>query len=65
MKVQLFGSGAILREVLFAAEILAKEFAVASDVWSITSFAELRREGLAIERDHMFHPEKKTPARLP
>lgn len=56
-RVQLMGSGTILREVLAAAELLANDFGVASDVWSVTSFNELRREALAIERWNQLHPE--------
>ena len=57
LKVQLMGSGAILREVIAAAELLEKDFGVAADVWSVTSFNELRREGLDCERWNMLHPE--------
>jgi pyruvate dehydrogenase E1 component len=56
-KVQLLGSGTILREVIAAAELLEKDFGVASDIWSVTSFTELRREGLDCERWSMLHPE--------
>jgi pyruvate dehydrogenase E1 component len=49
-RVQLLGSGAILREVIAAAELLARDWGVASDVWSVTSFTELRRDGMACER---------------
>ncbi|MBW2275723.1 MAG: pyruvate dehydrogenase (acetyl-transferring), homodimeric type, partial [Deltaproteobacteria bacterium] len=56
-KVQLMGSGAILREVLAAADMLEQDFGVSSDVWSVTSFTELRREGLEAERWNMLHPE--------
>lgn len=59
LKVQLLGSGAILREVIAAADLLAEDFAVAADIWSVTSFNELRRDGLAVERWNMLHPEKK------
>jgi pyruvate dehydrogenase E1 component len=55
-RVQLLGSGTILREVLFAAELLEEDFGVLSDVWSVTSFTELRREGLEVERRNMLHP---------
>jgi pyruvate dehydrogenase E1 component len=48
--VQLLGSGTILREVIAAAELLERDWAVAADVWSVTSFTELRRTGLEIER---------------
>jgi len=58
-KVQLLGSGTILREVIAAAELLEKDFNVAADVWSVTSFNELRREGLDCERWNMLHPETK------
>ncbi len=61
-KVQLMGSGVILREVIAAAEILEKEWGVAADVWSVTSFNELRRDGLDAERWNMLNPEK--PQRL-
>ncbi len=56
--VQLLGSGTILREVMAAAELLDKDFGVASDIWSVTSFTELRREGLDIERWNRLHPEE-------
>ncbi len=55
--VQLLGSGTILREVIAAAELLEKDFGVAVDIWSVTSFNELRREGLDCERWNMLHPE--------
>jgi len=55
--VQLLGSGTILREVIAAAELLEKDFGVAADIWSVTSFNELRREGLDCERWNMLHPE--------
>jgi len=58
-KVQLLGSGTILREVIAAVELLAKDFKVAADVWSVTSFNELRREGLDCERWNMLNPEAK------
>jgi pyruvate dehydrogenase E1 component len=56
--VQLLGSGTILREVRAAAEILRSEYDVACDVWSVTSFNELRREGLAVDRWNLLHPEE-------
>jgi len=62
-RVQLMGSGTILREVLAAAELLEKDWGVAADVWSATSFTELRREGLAADRWNMLHPAQ--PARVP
>jgi pyruvate dehydrogenase E1 component len=56
-RVQMLGSGTILREVIAAAELLEKDWGVAGDVWSATSFTELRREGLASERWNLLHPE--------
>jgi len=61
--VQLFGSGAILNEVLRAQEILAEKYQIAADVWSVTSYTELRREAIATERWNRLHPaeaERKT-----
>jgi pyruvate dehydrogenase E1 component len=55
-RAQLLGSGTILREVIAAAELLASDFGVAADVWSVPSFTELRRDGLASERWNMLHP---------
>ncbi len=60
-RVQLLGAGTILREVIAAAEILQQEYDVSADVWSVTSFNELRREALAVTRWNMLHPEQ--PAR--
>ena len=57
LKVQLLGSGTILREVIAAAELLEKDFDVTSDIWSVTSFNELRRDGLDCERWNMLNPE--------
>jgi pyruvate dehydrogenase E1 component len=54
--VRLLGSGAILREVEAAAELLQQDFGVASDVWSVTSYSELRRDGLEAERWNRLHP---------
>jgi pyruvate dehydrogenase E1 component len=58
-KVQLMGSGVILREVIAAAELLEKDWGVSADVWSVTSFTELRREGIDVERWNMLNPDKK------
>jgi pyruvate dehydrogenase E1 component len=58
-RVQLMGSGTILREVEAAAELLEKDWGVAADVWSATSFTELRRDGLAADRWNLLHPEDK------
>lgn len=57
--VQLMGCGTILREVIKAAEMLANDYDVAADIWSATSFNELRKDGLAIERHNRLHPEDK------
>ncbi len=59
LRVQLLGSGTILREVIAAADLLKDDFAVDADIWSITSFNELRRDGLDVERWNMLHPDKK------
>lgn len=61
-RVQLLGSGAILREVLAAAEILENHWKVSADVWSVTSFTELRRNGLETEHEYRFNPSS-TPRR--
>ncbi|MGH8764956.1 MAG: transketolase-like TK C-terminal-containing protein, partial [Burkholderiales bacterium] len=58
-RVKLLGSGTILREVEAAAQLLEKDWGVAADVWSATSFTELRRDGLAAERWNLLHPEDK------
>jgi pyruvate dehydrogenase E1 component len=58
-RVQLLGSGTILREVIAAAELLEKDFKVAADIWSVTSFNQLRREGLDVERWNTLHPEEE------
>jgi pyruvate dehydrogenase E1 component len=55
---QLLGSGAILREVLAAADLLEQDWKVGADVWSVTSFTELRRDGMSVERDNRFNPER-------
>ncbi len=54
--VHLFGSGAILNEALKANELLAAEFGIASDVWSVTSYTELQREAAAAERWNATNP---------
>jgi pyruvate dehydrogenase E1 component len=61
--VQLFGSGPILNEALRAQQILAERYQIAADVWSVTSYNELRREALSVERWNRLHPsmESKTP----
>jgi pyruvate dehydrogenase E1 component len=55
-RVQLLGSGALLREVLAAADLLGSDWGVDADVWSVTSFTELRRDGIEVERWNMLHP---------
>ncbi len=58
-RVQLLGSGAILREVMAAADLLAEDFGVAADLWSVPGFNELRRDGMEVERWNRLHPGKK------
>jgi len=58
LHVQLLGSGTILREVIEAANILKEQFKVTADIWSVTSFNELRRDGLDVERWNRLHPTK-------
>ncbi|MBV8311464.1 MAG: pyruvate dehydrogenase (acetyl-transferring), homodimeric type, partial [Planctomycetaceae bacterium] len=55
-RVQLLGSGTILREVIAAADLLANDFGVVADVWSVPSFTELRREAIEVERWNTLHP---------
>lgn len=62
-KVQLLGSGAILRHVREAAQLLANDFGVTSDVYSVPSFTEVAREGADADRWNLLHPEAK--ARVP
>ncbi|HJT88847.1 MAG TPA: pyruvate dehydrogenase (acetyl-transferring), homodimeric type, partial [Bryobacteraceae bacterium] len=62
-KVQLFGSGPILNEALRAQQILAEKYNVAADVWSVTSYNELRRDALRVERWNRLHPDQ--PERAP
>ncbi|MBZ5540532.1 MAG: pyruvate dehydrogenase (acetyl-transferring), homodimeric type [Acidobacteriia bacterium] len=59
LRAQLFGSGAILREVLQAQELLEEKFGVAADVWSVTSYKALYMDGLEAERWNMLHPAEK------
>jgi pyruvate dehydrogenase E1 component len=56
-RVRLLGSGTILREVIAAADLL-KELGVASEIWSVTSFNELRRDGMDVDRWNMLHPDE-------
>ncbi|MEJ2051443.1 MAG: pyruvate dehydrogenase (acetyl-transferring), homodimeric type, partial [Calditrichota bacterium] len=61
-RAQLLGSGAIMNEAIRAAEILEKDYNVAADLWSVTSYKELHREALDIERWNRLHPdEQKVP----
>ncbi|MCH7699902.1 MAG: pyruvate dehydrogenase (acetyl-transferring), homodimeric type [Chloroflexi bacterium] len=55
-RVNLLGSGAILNEVLKAQQLLAEEFSVSSDAWSVTSWTELRRDGIDVDRWNVLHP---------
>jgi pyruvate dehydrogenase E1 component len=57
-RVQLMGSGTILREVIAAADLLKEDFKVTADIWSMTSFNELRRDGMSVERWNLLHPTK-------
>jgi len=59
LKVQLLGSGTILREVIAGAALLEKDFGIAADIWSVTSFNELRRDGLDAQRWNMLHPDQE------
>jgi len=59
LRVQLLGSGTILREVIAAAELIEKDFAVKADIWSCTSFNELRRDGFDVERHNRLNPDAK------
>jgi pyruvate dehydrogenase E1 component len=59
-RVQLLGSGTILREVMFAADLLKKDWGVAADIWSCPSFTELHREGIATSRWNLLHPAQKS-----
>jgi len=58
-RITLLGSGAILREVLAAAELLESEFRVGADVWSVTSFTELRRDAMGAQRWNRLHPDSE------
>ncbi|QIB52998.1 MULTISPECIES: pyruvate dehydrogenase (acetyl-transferring), homodimeric type [Pseudomonas] len=59
LHVQLMGSGTILREVREAAKILQEQYGVSADIWSATSFNELRRDGLDVERWNRLHPDQE------
>ena len=58
-KIQLLGSGTILREMMQAADILDKDFKIDCDVWSVTSFNELRKDGMEVERFNLLNPNEK------
>ena len=58
-KIQLLGSGTILREMLAAAEILQNDYQIDSDIWSVTSFNELRKDGMETERYNLLNPDKE------
>jgi pyruvate dehydrogenase E1 component len=58
-RIQLLGSGTILREVIAAADMLADDFGVAADIWSVTSFNELARDGQDTDRWNLLHPEEE------
>jgi len=59
IKIQLLGCGTILREMIAAAEVLSKEYNIDSDVWSVTSFNELRKDGMETERKNLLNPGEK------
>ena len=59
IRAQLMGSGTILREVIAAADLLMKDFGIPTDVWSVTSFNELRRDALEVERWNQLHPDQE------
>ena len=61
LRVQLLGSGTILREVIAAADLLDKDFGVTTDIWSCPSFNELARDGFDAERFNRFNPESRIP----
>jgi pyruvate dehydrogenase E1 component len=58
-KIQLLGSGTILREMMIAAKILQNEYQIDSEIWSVTSFNELRKDGMEVERYNLLNPDKK------
>ena len=58
-KVQMLGSGSILREIIKAAEVLSDEYGIDCDVWSVTSFNELKKNGMEVERKNLLNPGEK------
>jgi len=61
-QVQLLGSGTILREVIAAADMLRGDWGIAANVWSVTSYTELQRDGMRVERNNRLHPESPAEA---
>ena len=61
-RVQLMGSGTILREVIAGGDLLREDFGVSADVWSVTSFTELQRDGMAADRWSRLHPTEEPRA---
>jgi len=59
VRAQLMGSGTILREVIAAAKLLDDDFGIPADIWSVTSFNELRRDALEVERWNQLHPDEE------
>ena len=59
IKIQLLGCGTILREIIAAGEVLSKEYNIDSDIWSVTSFNELRKDGMETERKNLLNPGVK------
>jgi len=59
VRAQLMGSGTILREVIAAGELLIEDFGIPTDIWSVTSFNELRRNALKVERWNQLHPSEE------
>lgn len=62
VKVQLMGSGTILREVMAAADLLKADFGIGADIWSVTSFNQLRRDGMEAERHNLLNPTAEARA---
>ena len=58
-KIQLLGSGTILREMMAAAEVLQSDYQIDSEIWSVTSFNELRKDGMEVERYNLLNPNKE------
>ena len=63
-KVQMLGSGTILREIIKAAETLSKDYGIDCSVWSVTSFNELKKNGMEVERKKFIKPRRKTKKKL-